>query len=166
MNRTHTVENEPASELPPTHPPIVSRADWEAARARMLIKEKAHMRAGDALAAERRLMPWMEVEKGYNFEGPRGKASLLDLFERPAAADRISRLLRARRAWLAGACLHRLLVGCGPGLASLASECPRHDPGLRVPRTAVRHRAAEGPDGLDYAVVHDHGQFRRRFRRG
>jgi predicted dithiol-disulfide oxidoreductase (DUF899 family) len=81
MNKTHTVENGPASKLPPTHPPIVSRADWEAARARMLIKEKAHMRAGDALAAERRLMPWMEVEKGYNFEGPRGKASLLDLFE-------------------------------------------------------------------------------------
>ena len=47
----------------------------------MLVKEKAHMRAGDALAAERRRMPWMEVEKAYEFEGPNGKASLLDLFE-------------------------------------------------------------------------------------
>jgi len=81
MNTTYKVENAPASELPPTHPPIVSREDWDAARARMLIKEKAHMRAGDALAAERRRMPWMEVEKAYEFEGPRGKASLLELFE-------------------------------------------------------------------------------------
>src|SRR5207245_1160554 len=39
------------------------------------------MRAGDALAAQRRRMPWMAVEKAYKFEGPNGKASLLDLFE-------------------------------------------------------------------------------------
>jgi predicted dithiol-disulfide oxidoreductase (DUF899 family) len=62
-------------------PPIVSREAWEAARQQMLLKEKAHMRAGDALAAERRRMPWMAVEKAYAFEGPQGKVSLLDLFE-------------------------------------------------------------------------------------
>src|SRR5206468_257846 len=62
-------------------PSIVSRQDWEAARAQMLMKEKAHMRAGDALAEQRRRMPWMAVEKAYQFEGPNGKASLLDLFE-------------------------------------------------------------------------------------
>ena len=39
------------------------------------------MRAGDALAAERRRMPWMAVEKDYRFEGPNGSASLHDLFE-------------------------------------------------------------------------------------
>ena len=39
------------------------------------------MRAGDALAAERRRMPWMAVEKDYRFEGPDGPASLLDLFD-------------------------------------------------------------------------------------
>src|ERR671918_757986 len=54
---------------------------WTAAREKLLVKEKAHTRAGDALAAERRRMPWMAVEKDYRFEGPDGPASLLDLFE-------------------------------------------------------------------------------------
>lgn len=62
-------------------PPIVSRQDWDAAHARMLVKEKAATRAHDALAAERRRMPWMAVGKAYAFEGPAGKVSLLDLFE-------------------------------------------------------------------------------------
>jgi len=62
-------------------PPVVSRQDWEAAREAMLVKEKATLRAKDALAAERRRMPWMEVDKAYVFDGPNGKASLLDLFE-------------------------------------------------------------------------------------
>jgi predicted dithiol-disulfide oxidoreductase (DUF899 family) len=61
-------------------PPIVSREEWDAARERMLVKEKAHTRAGDALAAERRRMPWLAVEKPYEFDGPDGRASLLDLF--------------------------------------------------------------------------------------
>jgi predicted dithiol-disulfide oxidoreductase (DUF899 family) len=61
-------------------PPIVSPEVWEAARLEMLVKEKAFTRARDKLAAERRLMPWMPVEKAYEFEGPTGKASLADLF--------------------------------------------------------------------------------------
>ena len=44
-------------------PPIVSPEEWNASRQQMLVKEKAHMRAGDAIAAERRRMPWMAVEK-------------------------------------------------------------------------------------------------------
>jgi predicted dithiol-disulfide oxidoreductase (DUF899 family) len=62
-------------------PPIVSPEEWEAAHQKLLVKEKQHTRAGDALAAERRRMPWMAVEKEYRFEGPDGPASLLDLFE-------------------------------------------------------------------------------------
>ena len=62
-------------------PPIVSRQDWDAAREQLLAKEKSVMRAHDALAAERRRMPWMAVDKAYEFIGPKGKASLLDLFE-------------------------------------------------------------------------------------
>src|SRR5215831_3283229 len=62
-------------------PPIVSPEAWEAARLEMLVKEKALTRARDALAAERRRMPWMAVEKAYQFEGPQGKVRLLDLFE-------------------------------------------------------------------------------------
>ena len=62
-------------------PPIVSQQDWDAAREQLLVKEKAVLRAHDALAAERRQMPWMAVKKAYEFVGPKGKASLLDLFE-------------------------------------------------------------------------------------
>src|SRR5215468_4122643 len=62
-------------------PPIVSGPDWEAARLQLLAKEKAFTRSRDALAAERRRMPWTAVAKKYEFEGPNGKVSLLDLFE-------------------------------------------------------------------------------------
>ena len=62
-------------------PPIVSPQEWEAARQQLLVKEKDVTRARDALAAERRRMPWLAVEKEYEFDGPKGKASLLDLFE-------------------------------------------------------------------------------------
>jgi predicted dithiol-disulfide oxidoreductase (DUF899 family) len=62
-------------------PPIVSRQEWNAARAEMLVKEKRLTRARDALAAERRRMPWMAVDKDYRFEGRDGSVSLLDLFD-------------------------------------------------------------------------------------
>jgi len=62
-------------------PPIVSPQEWQAAREQLLVKEKALTRARDALAAERRRMPWTAVEKAYEFDGPAGKVSLLDLFE-------------------------------------------------------------------------------------
>src|ERR687887_848037 len=62
-------------------PPIVSTQEWEAARQDLLVKEKELTRGRDALAAERRRMPWMAVEKDYRFEGPSGPGSLSDLFE-------------------------------------------------------------------------------------
>src|SRR5690349_3078338 len=62
-------------------PPVVSAQEWEAARQQLLVKEKALTRSRDALAAERRRMPWVLVEKTYAFEGPKGKVSLRDLFE-------------------------------------------------------------------------------------
>jgi predicted dithiol-disulfide oxidoreductase (DUF899 family) len=61
-------------------PPTVSAQDWEAARQELLVKEKELTRARDALAAERRRMPWFAVAKDYEFEGPMGRASLRDLF--------------------------------------------------------------------------------------
>jgi predicted dithiol-disulfide oxidoreductase (DUF899 family) len=67
-------------ELPGNHPPVVSPAAWRAARDALLAEEKKHVRARDALAAERRRMPWMAVEKDYVFEGPKGWLSLVDLF--------------------------------------------------------------------------------------
>jgi predicted dithiol-disulfide oxidoreductase (DUF899 family) len=62
-------------------PPVVSPQEWRAAWEEMLVKEKELTRARDALAAERRRMPRMAVEKDYRFEGPNGPASLLDLFD-------------------------------------------------------------------------------------
>ncbi len=61
-------------------PPIVSPQEWDAAREALLVREKELTSARDALAAERRRMPRMAVEKEYRFEGPDGPASLLDLF--------------------------------------------------------------------------------------
>src|SRR5437016_10748108 len=62
-------------------PKVVSQKEWEAAWQKLLVKEKELTHARDALAAERRRMPWMAVEKEYKFEGPKGKISLLDLFD-------------------------------------------------------------------------------------
>ena len=62
-------------------PKVVSQTEWDAALAEMLVREKRTMRERDALAAARRRMPWLAVEKEYVFEGPNGKASLFDLFE-------------------------------------------------------------------------------------
>jgi len=61
-------------------PPIVPAAEWEAARLRVRAKEKELTGARDALAAERRRMPWLAVDTDYRFDGPNGPASLLDLF--------------------------------------------------------------------------------------
>jgi predicted dithiol-disulfide oxidoreductase (DUF899 family) len=60
---------------------IVSQEEWLAAHESLLVKEKQLTRERDALNAERRRMPWLAVEKKYEFDGPKGKASLLDLFE-------------------------------------------------------------------------------------
>ena len=82
MTLTKTDEKNRNSEQPAmSTPPIVSPEAWEVARQQMLVKEKTLTRARDALAAERRRSPWMAVETAYQFEGPRGKVSLLDLFE-------------------------------------------------------------------------------------
>jgi hypothetical protein len=69
------------ADSPMKTPPIVSRPQWEAARQQLLVKEKELTRARDALAADRRRMPWLAVAKEYEFDGPRGQASLPDLFE-------------------------------------------------------------------------------------
>lgn len=60
---------------------VVPAKEWEAARQKLLAKEKKLTNARDALAAERRRMPWVAVEKNYEFDGPNGKASLLDMFD-------------------------------------------------------------------------------------
>jgi len=60
---------------------IVSQSEWVAARKALLAKEKAHMRDGDALAAERRALPWVKVEADYAFDTEHGRRSLSELFD-------------------------------------------------------------------------------------
>jgi len=62
-------------------PPVVSAAEWEEAHDALLAKEKEATRKRDALAAERRRLPMARIEKDYVFDGPQGKARLVDLFE-------------------------------------------------------------------------------------
>jgi predicted dithiol-disulfide oxidoreductase (DUF899 family) len=60
---------------------ITSQADWQKALNKLRVKEKAATRARDALAAERRRLPMVRIDKNYVFAGPKGRVRLLDLFE-------------------------------------------------------------------------------------
>jgi predicted dithiol-disulfide oxidoreductase (DUF899 family) len=62
-------------------PPVVSEEEWRRAREQLLIAEKAHTRAGDAVAAQRRRLPMIEVDATLETTGPDGPATLLDMFE-------------------------------------------------------------------------------------
>lgn len=62
-------------------PTITSREQWIIARKELLAKEKELTRRRDEINAERRRLPMVEIAEGYVFEGPAGKAGLLDLFE-------------------------------------------------------------------------------------
>jgi predicted dithiol-disulfide oxidoreductase (DUF899 family) len=67
---TNTIDN----------PKIVSREEWLAARRKLLAKEKQLTHERDAIAAERRRLPWVKVEQDYIFDGPNGKLTLAELF--------------------------------------------------------------------------------------
>jgi predicted dithiol-disulfide oxidoreductase (DUF899 family) len=62
-------------------PPVVSAEEWRAASDELLAREKEATRARDELAAERRRLPMVLIDKDYVFQGPNGDARLLDLFE-------------------------------------------------------------------------------------
>jgi predicted dithiol-disulfide oxidoreductase (DUF899 family) len=63
-------------------PKIVSRAEWLEARKRLGQREREVARLCDELNAERRMLPWLKVEKEYVFDGPGGKVTLSQLFNR------------------------------------------------------------------------------------
>ena len=60
--------------------PVVPRGEWLKRRKELLLKEKELTRARDRIAAQRRDLPWVRVEKNYVFDGPQGKVRLADLF--------------------------------------------------------------------------------------
>ncbi|MGH3549837.1 MAG: DUF899 family protein [Pseudonocardiaceae bacterium] len=65
-----------------TLPQVVSRDEWLVARRKLLAEEKAMTRARDELSIKRRELPMVRIDKDYVFEGPDGKASLLELLDR------------------------------------------------------------------------------------
>src|SRR5258708_12404888 len=65
----------------PERPRTATPAEWLAARKALLKKEKELTHLRDSLAAERRALPWVRVEKNYVFDAPGGKKSLADLFD-------------------------------------------------------------------------------------
>jgi len=64
------------------HPRVVSPAEWLTARKEHLTREKEFSRLRDELSRQRRELPWEKVEKQYVFDGPNGKETLADLFDR------------------------------------------------------------------------------------
>jgi predicted dithiol-disulfide oxidoreductase (DUF899 family) len=62
-------------------PKVVSRAEWLTARKELLQQEKELTRRRDALSAQRRQLPMVEIEKQYVFRGPEGEKTLLELFD-------------------------------------------------------------------------------------
>jgi predicted dithiol-disulfide oxidoreductase (DUF899 family) len=63
------------------HPPIASLENWLTARKALLAKEKQLTKAQDEVAAARRRLPMVQIDKSYRFEGPDGTKGLLDLFD-------------------------------------------------------------------------------------
>jgi predicted dithiol-disulfide oxidoreductase (DUF899 family) len=59
---------------------IVSREEWLTTRKALLLEEKKQTRTRDALARQRRELPWVRIEKSYVFDGPNGPETLADLF--------------------------------------------------------------------------------------
>ncbi len=62
--------------------PVVSPAQWLAARTAFLVKEKEFTRLRDELSRQRRELPWVKVDKRYLFDGPHGQETLPQLFEK------------------------------------------------------------------------------------
>jgi hypothetical protein len=75
-----TTPDHPTTALP-GRPPVVDLATWQAARDELLVREKAHTRAGDALAAARRRLPMVEFDGAVEVVGPDGPVPFLDLFQ-------------------------------------------------------------------------------------
>ena len=132
-------------------PRIATREEWLAARKELLAKEKDLTRLRDALNAERRDLPMVEIEKDYMFDGPNGAVRLIDMFEGrpqliiyhfmfdPDVGGRLPELHRRHRRAVAG-----LLR---------APARPRHQLRHGVAGAAGQARAVEGQQGLGHPLV-------------
>ena len=135
-------------------PPIVSSQEWEAARQELLVEEKELTRARDAMAAKRRRMPWMAVERTTGSRARRAGEPGRSV-RGPSPADRLPRLLRAGRDHLpaegGGAYPERACVGC-----SLVADQVAHPAHLNARDTTLVFRLAS-PPGRDPGSEGAHG---------
>ena len=99
-------------------PEIASPEQWLIARKELLLREKEHTRQRDALNAERRRLPMVQVSKEYVFEGPAGQARLPDLFD--GCTQLILQHVMYDPAW------DSPCSGCSAGLDEMAPGLFRH----------------------------------------
>jgi predicted dithiol-disulfide oxidoreductase (DUF899 family) len=86
-------------------PPVVSAEEWQTARGALLVKEKEHTRALDALAAERRRLPMVRLAKDYQFTAPDGaQVGLTDLFQGRRQLVIYHFMQEPGQDWLCGGC--------------------------------------------------------------
>lgn len=130
-------------------PEIVSREEWHAAREELLVKEKVVTRARDALNAERRRLPMVEITEEYVFDGGDGKASLLDLFD--ARHQLVVYHFMFAPEWEAA--LPQLLGLPRPDRPPRPSEGARHVVRRGLAGTLPEDPAVQGTHGLGAALV-------------
>jgi predicted dithiol-disulfide oxidoreductase (DUF899 family) len=90
----------------PARPAIADRTDWQAQLEELLVREKAHTREGDQIAATRRRLPMVQVDPATPLAGPNGQLTLLDVFEGR------SQLYVYFHMWHAGLPTERQCEGC------------------------------------------------------
>jgi hypothetical protein len=151
-----------ASSNLPGKPPVVDLATWQAAREELLVREKAHTREGDAIAAARRRLSMVELDGAVEVTGVDGPVPFVDLFQ---GRDE---LVVYHSMWYDGAPHQGQCEGCtfnlwhmddavylnarGVSFAVLTSGpwdevAPRQRAGRRLPGPA-RHDALRPPRGV------------------
>lgn len=131
-------------------PEVVSLDEWNAAREKLLKKEKELTRALDDLAAERRRLPMVPVEDDYTFTGPEGEMSLIDLFHGRRQLIVYSAMLEPGAAPCEGCSM--VMDNIGHNLAHVNARDTTFVFTSPAPQDEIVASAAA--DGLDYPVVY------------
>ncbi|MFL6139901.1 MAG: DUF899 family protein [Frankiaceae bacterium] len=105
---------------PPAVPPIVDRETWQREREKLLVREKAHTREGDAIAAARRRLPMTEVDATAVLVGEGGPTPLLSIFE---GRDQ---LIAYKHMWHPGKPVEEQCEGCTLSIWSFQDACYLH----------------------------------------
>ena len=108
-------------------PKVVSRAEWLTARKELLEQEKELTRRRDALSAERRRLPMVEIDKDYVFTGPDGEVGAARPVRGPAAADPLPLHVRPRAGRRAARAAPPAPTRCPPGCMEHLAHPRHHD---------------------------------------